>query len=198
MGQLASWLRETARSGGLISAPFCFGLEDAAARDWQSAAVEKRCVFPYLLLLCATKVQMELWRILSEHLVGISVAVTCFECQACCPAGTGPALHGCARSRMTVPPSCWRTLGRAGAACVCAPSQTCSCPPTVAEQRSWPPGDACLEHNISHQLRSYSSFSCILAPQPSTCRHYLRSSHLPAFCNLPLSPAHDQNHHRHY
>ena len=50
MGQLASWLRETARSGGLVSAPFCFGLEDAAARDWQSAAVEKRCVFPCLLL----------------------------------------------------------------------------------------------------------------------------------------------------
>ena len=46
LGQLASWLRETARSGGLLSAPFCFGLQDAAAKDWQSAAVEKRYVQP--------------------------------------------------------------------------------------------------------------------------------------------------------
>ena len=41
--RLAEWVRETARSGGLVSAPFCFGQQDAAARDWQSPAVEKRC-----------------------------------------------------------------------------------------------------------------------------------------------------------
>ena len=53
LGQLASWLRETARSGGLVSAPFCFGLQDAAAKDWQSAAVEKRYAQPagYLLVI---------------------------------------------------------------------------------------------------------------------------------------------------
>ena len=44
--RLAEWIGETARSGGLVSAPFCFGQQDAAARDWQSPAVEKRCVIP--------------------------------------------------------------------------------------------------------------------------------------------------------
>ena len=44
LDQLAGWMRETARSGGMASAPFCHGLQDAAAKDWQSAAIEKRCV----------------------------------------------------------------------------------------------------------------------------------------------------------
>ena len=43
LNRLATWIRDTARSGGLVSSPFCFGLQDAAARDWQSPAVEKRC-----------------------------------------------------------------------------------------------------------------------------------------------------------
>ena len=47
--RLAAWVRETARSGGLASAPFCFGLQDAAAKHWQTPAVEKRCLIlaPY-------------------------------------------------------------------------------------------------------------------------------------------------------
>lgn len=46
LNQLATWIRETARSGGLVSSPFCLVQQDAAARDWQSPAVEKRCTSP--------------------------------------------------------------------------------------------------------------------------------------------------------
>ena len=51
LDQLAGWMRETARSGGMASAPFCHGLQDAAAKDWQSAAIEKRYMH-CLLIVC--------------------------------------------------------------------------------------------------------------------------------------------------